>query len=211
MENQIGKICPYCRTEIKEGEETTVCPVCGISHHTGCWEENKGCTTFGCSAQHYEAQGTNPSSVCSGCGTPLGETQAFCPKCGTKKDVFQKPTCQNCGAELVNGQEFCGKCGTKAGVKISAATNEAINQFNENISKGKKKSKKLPIILAIVVTIVAIAGYFGYTAVQEKKLAEAVALYKENASSFYSEVLSSGSTMEDIGNEIQTAWRKASL
>ena len=84
MENYVGKICPFCKTEIKEADAVMVCPACGIAHHAECWNENKGCTTFGCSQQHYEAQQTNPSAVCSNCGAPLGDSQAFCPACGTQ-------------------------------------------------------------------------------------------------------------------------------
>ena len=69
MENHIGKTCPYCKTELKEGEEIKVYPACSIPHHVGCWEENKGCTTIGCSEQYYEVQGTNPTEVCNKCGT----------------------------------------------------------------------------------------------------------------------------------------------
>ena len=42
MENYIGKICPFCKTEIKEGDTVKVCPACNIPHHESCWEENKG-------------------------------------------------------------------------------------------------------------------------------------------------------------------------
>ena len=41
MDEYVGKICPYCKTEIKEGEDVKVCPECGIPHHAACWEENK--------------------------------------------------------------------------------------------------------------------------------------------------------------------------
>lgn len=63
MDEYVGKICPYCKTEIKEGEDVKVCPECGIPHHAACWEENKGCTTFGCKEQHYEEQHTNPTDL----------------------------------------------------------------------------------------------------------------------------------------------------
>ena len=155
MENYIGKTCPFCKTEIKEGEEIKVCPACGIPHHAGCWDENKGCTTFGCSEQHYEEQGTNPTAVCSNCGATLGDGQEFCPKCGAKKEIDQKQVCENCGAELAEGQEFCGKCGTKVGVKISAQTNAAIDQFNANITK-KKKPKIIPIIAICIVVVIGV-------------------------------------------------------
>lgn len=44
----VGKTCPYCRFPIKPGEQITICPKCDTPHHTDCWEENEGCTTYGC-------------------------------------------------------------------------------------------------------------------------------------------------------------------
>lgn len=155
MENYIGKICPFCKTEITEADAVKVCPACNIPHHEGCWTENKGCTTFGCSEQHYEAQHTNPSDVCSKCGAPLGDGQAFCPKCGTPKNAPQKNICGKCGAELQDGQEFCPKCGQKAGLAVDAGVNSAINQFNAGVQKTNAKKKKTPLIIGIAVAVVA--------------------------------------------------------
>ena len=43
-------VCPYCRTEIGEGEnERLDCPGCATPHHPECFTENGGCTVFGCS------------------------------------------------------------------------------------------------------------------------------------------------------------------
>ncbi len=156
MENYIGKICPFCKTEIKEDDAVKVCPACGIPHHEGCWEENKGCTTFGCSEQHYEAQGTNPTDVCPNCGTTLGDGQAFCPKCGTPKGGAKKNVCGKCGAELQEGQEFCPKCGQKVGLGVEAGVSSAINQFNAGIQKNNESKKKKPLIIGIVAAVVAI-------------------------------------------------------
>ena len=165
MENYIGKVCPFCKTEIKEGDDVKVCPACNIPHHLGCWEENKGCTTFGCSEQHYEAQHTNPTDVCSNCGAPLGDGQAFCPKCGTPKNAPKKNICGKCGAELQDGQEFCPKCGQKAGLAVDAGVNSAISQFNAGIQKNNDKKKKKPLFIgiaaAVVVAIVLIATLGG--------------------------------------------------
>ena len=141
MDEYVGKICPYCKTEIKEGEEVKVCPECGIPHHAACWEENKGCTTFGCKEQHYEEQHTNPTDVCQNCGAPLGDGQEFCPKCGTPKNAPKKNVCGKCGAELQEGQEFCPKCGQKVGLAVDAGVSSAISQFNVGVEKKKKKSK----------------------------------------------------------------------
>jgi PGF-pre-PGF domain-containing protein len=43
-----GASCPYCGDLIKVDSEIIICDVCQTPHHLGCWEENKGCTTYGC-------------------------------------------------------------------------------------------------------------------------------------------------------------------
>ena len=207
MENYIGKICPFCKTEITETDAVKVCPACGIPHHEGCWNENHGCTTFGCSEQHYEAQHTNPTDVCTNCGSPLGDGQAFCPKCGTPKAAApKKNVCGNCGAELEDGQAFCPKCGHKAGVAVDSNVNAAINQFNAGVEKKKKKSKALPIILAVVLVAAIAIGVFVSNTLSAKKAEEARDEYIENVEEFLSLSLTAGSNLEDIADTIQTYW-----
>jgi TM2 domain-containing membrane protein YozV len=44
-------VCPYCRAAIEPDEaQTVLCSGCGTPHHADCFEENGGCTVFGCSA-----------------------------------------------------------------------------------------------------------------------------------------------------------------
>ena len=157
MEEYIGKVCPFCKTEIKEDDAVKVCPACGITHHENCWEENKGCTTFGCSEQHYEEQHTNPTDVCVKCGAPLGDGQEFCPKCGTPKGGVKKNICSKCGTELQDGQEFCPKCGQKADLQIDSGVNSAISQFNASVTKTNEKKKKTPLIVGIIAGVVVLA------------------------------------------------------
>jgi TM2 domain-containing membrane protein YozV len=46
----VNPICPYCRMETGTGEgERIDCPGCGTPHHPDCFQENGGCTVFGCS------------------------------------------------------------------------------------------------------------------------------------------------------------------
>jgi hypothetical protein len=40
-------ICPYCGTEV-EASQASICSDCQTNHHSECWAENGGCTTFGC-------------------------------------------------------------------------------------------------------------------------------------------------------------------
>jgi len=38
--------CPYCRESIFE--DLILCPSCETLHHNDCWNENSGCTRYGC-------------------------------------------------------------------------------------------------------------------------------------------------------------------
>lgn len=158
MDNYIGNVCPFCKMKIKEGDTVKVCPACGIPHHEGCWEENKGCTTYGCSEQHNEATETNPTAVCSNCGERLGDGHEFCPKCGTPKTVLKKNICGKCGAELQNGQEFCHKCGQKVAAVVNAGVNSAVSQFNAGVNKANNAKKPIKLIIAAVVALAVIVA-----------------------------------------------------
>src|SRR6266702_1049762 len=42
-------VCPYCRMAFEEtGPPRIFCTVCGTPHHEDCYQENGGCTVFGC-------------------------------------------------------------------------------------------------------------------------------------------------------------------
>jgi len=40
--------CPYCRAPFEPDEPVVTCEACSTPHHADCYEENKGCTVFGC-------------------------------------------------------------------------------------------------------------------------------------------------------------------
>ena len=170
MENYVGKICPFCKTEITETDAVKVCPACGIPHHEGCWNENRGCTTFGCSEQYYEGkpvaaepvapQYTAPVDLCSNCGAPLAAEQAFCTNCGAPRAAAPvKNFCGKCGHELTDGQAFCPVCGQRAGLAVDPGVSSAIEQFNAGVNKTNEAQKKKPmkVIIAAIAAIVAVA------------------------------------------------------
>ena len=82
----IGKICPYCATELQEGDDIVVCSVCEMPHHKECWIENKACTTFGCTGTMMGID-----------GVAVAQEDKICPKCGAASKAEKK---------------FCGVCGT---------------------------------------------------------------------------------------------------
>jgi TM2 domain-containing membrane protein YozV len=41
--------CPYCRAPFEPEDELVSCEACATPHHSDCYDENNGCTVFGCS------------------------------------------------------------------------------------------------------------------------------------------------------------------
>jgi DNA-directed RNA polymerase subunit RPC12/RpoP len=41
-------LCSICQTPIEPGEERTACPSCHLTFHAQCWQENLGCSAYGC-------------------------------------------------------------------------------------------------------------------------------------------------------------------
>lgn len=63
----LGKTCPYCKTPFKKGETVVFCSVCDMPHHLSCWQDNQGCTTFGCTGSIKEiiGDGTDQETTAS--------------------------------------------------------------------------------------------------------------------------------------------------
>ena len=43
-----GRICSICQAQIQFGEQLRFCEQCQSPFHQACWEENRGCGTYGC-------------------------------------------------------------------------------------------------------------------------------------------------------------------
>ena len=48
MGEHVGKTCPYCKEVFTDNDDIVVCSDCMMPHHRSCWNDNQGCTTFGC-------------------------------------------------------------------------------------------------------------------------------------------------------------------
>lgn len=92
MNEYIGKICPYCKTEFREGDDIVICSVCEMPHHKECWVENRECTTFGCTGtiQGVSAK-TAGLAFCPHCGTPHNAGAVFCGTCGNRLSAAAAP------------------------------------------------------------------------------------------------------------------------
>ena len=128
----IGKVCPYCKSEFKEGDNIVVCSACDMPHHRECWVENQGCTTFGCQgtiqglepgANSVTATGftyENPAPV----QPAFNQQPAYNP--APQQPVYNQPApapqpapaaqtvyCTSCGNVVPAGSAFCISCGNE--------------------------------------------------------------------------------------------------
>ena len=119
MNNYIGKTCPFCKTEFKEGDDIVVCSSCDMPHHKDCWIENQGCTTFGCMGTIKSADG--------GANTVTATEISFEDTPSTSH-IF----CTKCGAQNSSESSFCSKCGNSLRATSSAPVYTQANPANTN-------------------------------------------------------------------------------
>lgn len=84
--------CPICCGNFSSNDSLVMCQHCKTVYHSECWEENHGCSTYGCqSTQHLETHNTAGGAgddvtsgmvVCSFCGTSHASSDLVCPSCG---------------------------------------------------------------------------------------------------------------------------------
>ena len=101
MNPYIGKICPFCKTEFKEGDDIVVCSSCDMPHHKDCWIENQGCSTFGCLGTIKAANGGSSSVTAT--ELQYDAPTVFCSKCGARHET-SSTFCTCCGAPLQTPQ-----------------------------------------------------------------------------------------------------------
>lgn len=53
----IQEMCSVCQTPIEDDDERTTCNACKLPFHQECWEENLGCSAYGCSNVNALKQG----------------------------------------------------------------------------------------------------------------------------------------------------------
>lgn len=81
--------CPICCGEFGSEDSLVICPDCKSVYHTECWEENHGCSTYGCSSTKHlethnaaEADSGTGMVYCPFCGAAHAGSDLVCPSCG---------------------------------------------------------------------------------------------------------------------------------
>lgn len=129
-----AKTCPYCMMTLRPNDHIKVCPKCGIPHHMDCWEENGGCTTYGCDCkagqEHSETsiQPANAIMTCPYCQTVIhpNDRVVYCEKCGI-------PHHEACWAEN-HGCTTYGCTGDRGTGSVPNSSTEFSSGGNANIS-----------------------------------------------------------------------------
>lgn len=94
------KTCAICQIGLEPGHAITVCPGCKSEYHQGCWQENRGCATYGCpnAPPALKREGILPgeqaywgatTKTCPACGETIGVGELVCPFC---RERFESPT-----------------------------------------------------------------------------------------------------------------------
>lgn len=122
-----GKLCSICQTAVIAGERVVQCPYCGLPFHSECWDENRGCSAYGC-------QGA-PKTVKTQTETELSSNawggEKPCPSCGkTIKGSALK--CRFCGAsfetrDVIDRKEYAQR--EYEGSEYTSARNKTVLLF----------------------------------------------------------------------------------
>ncbi len=92
MEELRSATCPICCSPFTEEDEVRICPDCRTPHHVECWEDNRGCSTYGCGSAQHEETHTSESAdgsglvPCPACGAMHPATDLVCAACGKLLD-----------------------------------------------------------------------------------------------------------------------------
>lgn len=159
-----NKTCPYCQSKIKDDLDVIVCSLCGTPHHRECYEENGGCTTYGC--------GNNPTTVKDERrreGIDVGAmTVPAARNLVAQSNLIE---CPNCKKEVEENSNYCKYCG----YNIIEGKFDDEENFDDEFKRKYEEKKKISrntfllragglifIFLFLITTV-----YFAYSKIME--------------------------------------------
>ncbi|HMS66395.1 MAG TPA: RING finger protein [Ignavibacteria bacterium] len=167
-----NKTCPYCQSKIKQGADSIVCPNCGTPHHKECWNENLGCTTYGCK--------NNPlteNKIEFDTSDPLNSENVGDLTIDSIKDSMMHNrdvktiSCPNCKSVIEESSVYCKFCGYSLKEnKLPEAESDAKNDFEKEYKKRYKDKvgisrKRFYMTLASFIILISVISFLFYTSI----------------------------------------------
>ncbi len=170
--NSQNKTCPYCQSKIKTGADFLVCSHCGTPHHKECWNENNGCTTYGCINNPQTEKKIEVPSEDIGNSTIDSIRESL-----NTASAVNQIQCPNCKSDIETGSTFCKYCGFNIREKVlpkdvteKKEADEELKKFEEEYKKRYKdkirgKRRRFLLTAASFVILISAAAFLFYTSV----------------------------------------------
>jgi hypothetical protein len=166
--------CPYCQSNIKSENELQYCKECGTPHHKECWEENGGCTTYGC--------GQNPHSEKSKINVGNLTVEQI-------KELNQGPVSQTyslcfyCSSKIETDSVYCKYCGNKVTAHLPEEnTKDFVKEYERRYQSKLKKRKiryiSITAIITVAVILTALVSYYTYIYILNNYFSEEAKIYR---------------------------------
>lgn len=156
-----NKICPYCQSKIKSNADFIVCSHCGTPHHKECWDENSGCTTYGCINNPQTEEKVELGSE------DIGDQTIDSIRQSLHQQVPEELiTCINCKSQIEASSTYCKYCGFNL---IENKYDDAKHEFEKEYKKryhdkiGITRKRFLITAASFTILISAIALLFYLT------------------------------------------------
>ncbi len=173
MNTTFNKTCPYCQSPIKQSADVIICNECSTPHHKECWDENKGCTTFGCS-ENPDSKKQSGHVIDVGNQT-IEEIQNLIET--THQNHLIPPSnllinCPECKSLVDENSRFCKFCGynfldNQTPIKRSDFEKEYIKRYKQRVSMQRKGAWMTAISLTILVIVMLTVGYLAAKSIAE--------------------------------------------
>lgn len=167
------KTCPYCQSPIKQSADIIICKDCGTPHHKECWDENKGCTTFGC-RENPDVKKHSGQVVDVGNQT-IDEIQGLIEQ--TRERHSSHPSnllinCPECDSLVDENSRFCKFCGynfidNQTPIRRSEFEKEYINRYKQRVSMQRKGAWLTTLSLTLLVMVMLTVGYLAAKSIAE--------------------------------------------
>ena len=164
-----GKICPYCQSPLKKNADAIICSACGTPHHRECWEENKGCTTYGCKMNPTTEDTFEVPEEAVDIGD---QTLESIRESLSRQGVESFIDCPNCEKRIEASATYCKFCGFNVKEnKFDDASSDFEKDYKRRYRDKLDVTRKRFYLTVASITIIVISfGILGFMTV--KKLNE---------------------------------------